>query len=142
MLKDELTIEDYKTILKEKGLKCTSTRLDIIKIFLKNHKPISADFIFNKLLESIDEATVYRTLSSFEKSGILKRVDLRKDSIHFELNNDHHHHIVCIKCGDIEDFKENIEIEKQLQQIIGKSIRFKNITEHSLELFGLCKDCN
>ncbi len=142
MLKEKLLIEDFKKIFKERGLKCTPTRLDIVKIFLKNHKPISADYIFNKLRENVDEATVYRTLSSFEKSGILKRVDLRTGSVHFELNNDHHHHIVCVKCGDIEDFKENMQIEKQLQQIIGKSIKFKNITEHSLELFGLCKACN
>lgn len=142
MLKEKLLIEDFKKILKERGLKCTPTRLDIVEIFLKNHKPISADFIFNKLNGGVDEATVYRTLSSFEKCGILKRVDLRKDSIHFELNNDHHHHIVCVKCGDIEDFRENIEIEKQLQRIIGRSIKFKNITEHSLELFGLCRACN
>jgi len=142
MLKVKPLIGDFKNILKEKGLKCTPIRLSVIEIFLKNDKPISADFIFKKLKGGVDEVTVYRTLSSFEKCGIVKRVDLRKNSTYFELNNDHHHHIVCVNCGYIEDFIENIEIEKQLKNIVGKSIKFKNITEHSLELFGFCKACN
>lgn len=131
-----------KTLLKDLGFKITSTRLAILEVFNKNNKPIDANFIFNKLKEEINEATIYRTLTSFEKSGILRRIDLRKDSIYFELNYDHHHHIVCTKCGLIEDFKENKNIEKLLNQIVEKSVKFKNIKEHSLELFGFCKMCN
>jgi Fe2+ or Zn2+ uptake regulation protein len=142
MIKDELSLGDLGQFLKKSGLKITPTRLAILKIFSKNDKPISADFIFNKLKEKINEVTVYRTLASFEKSGILRRVDLRRDSIYFELNNDHHHHMVCIKCGVIEDFQENKEIEESLDNIIKKSVKFKNIKEHSLEVFGICRVCN
>lgn len=134
-------VEDFKKILKENDFKCTSTRLKIIDIFFKNSKPISAEYIYSKLKNDIDEATVYRTLSSFEKRGVLRRVDLRKSSIHFELNNHHHHHIICTKCGRIEDFEENKEIEKLLVKVVQDSSKFKSITEHSLELFGLCKVC-
>ena len=74
-----------------------------------------------------------------EDSKILKRVDLRKSSSYFELNDDHHH-IVCTKCNEIEDF-ENLELEKILRRIVVKSSKFKNVNEHSLELFGLCKMC-
>jgi len=83
---------------------------------------------------------VYRTLTSFEESGILKKVDLRKNSMHFELSDSHHHHIVCTACDTVEDF-ENKEIEKVLAKVAGKSSRFKNIKEHSLEIFGLCMKC-
>ena len=81
-------------------------------------------------------------LSSFEKLEIIKKIDLKKDCAYFELNNDHHHHMVCTKCGEIEDFKESKEIEKILEKIVKKSSKFKNIREHSLELFGFCKSCN
>jgi len=131
-----------KVLLKDSCFKITSTRLAILEVFNKNDKPIDANFIYKKLKEGINEVTIYRTLTSFEKSGILRKVDLRKDSVYFELNNDHHHHIVCIKCGIIEDFKENKEIEKLLDQVVEKSTKFKNIKEHSLELFGFCKVCN
>ena len=133
---------DNKVLLKDLGFKITPTRLAILEVFSKNNKPIDANFIFNKLKENINEATIYRTLISFEKSGILRRVDLRKDSVCFELNDDHHHHMVCVKCGFIEDFSENKEMGKLLEGIVSKSKKFRIIKEHSLELFGFCNLCN
>ncbi len=135
-----------RELLKEKGYKITPARLSILEIFTKNDKPIDAENIYQKLLKTkggkgIDPATVYRTLLAFTESGILKRVDLRKESIAFELDDTHHHHIVCTKCETVEDF-ENKEIEQALEKIIKKSTKFKKIKEHSLELFGLCKVCS
>ncbi len=141
MLKEKLLIEDFKNILKEKGLKCTPSREMILEIFSGNKRPIRAEDIYNKLKNKIDEATIYRTISSFKKVGLIRQVNLRRESVYFELNNDHHHHIVCEKCGEIEDFKENSEIEKILGRIVEKSSRFKIINEHSLELFGVCSKC-
>lgn len=142
MLSHKTSNVNFKKLLKDQGFKVTQIRLDILDIFSKNEKPIDANFIYKKLKNSVNEATVYRTLSSFEESGLLRRIDLRKDSICFELNSDHHHHMICLSCGQIEDFKESKDIEKLLEQIIGKSTKFKKITEHSLELFGFCKMCH
>ena len=90
---------------------------------------------------AINEATVYRTLSSFEEKGIIKRVDLRKDSLYYELSSaHHHHHIVCTGCGTIEDF-ESCQIEKVSDKVLSQSSKFSIIKEHSLELFGVCNTC-
>jgi len=102
---------------------------------------MSAPDVYKKIKsKKINEVTVYRTLSSLEKGGILKRVDLRKDSVYFELADQHHHHMVCTNCNLVEDF-ENSAIEKLLKRIVDQSSKFKNIKEHSLELFGLCRIC-
>ena len=134
-------------LLKNNGQKITPARLSILNIFLKNKMPLSAPDINKELkkdkkINNINEVTVYRNLSSLEKSGIIKIVNLRRDAVYFEMNNDHHHHIVCTNCGLVEDFKENKNIEKLLMQIAEKSTKFKNIKEHSLELFGICRVCN
>lgn len=143
---------DLKNILKKNGYRVTPSRLSILGIFAhSNHgspAPRNAEYIAKKARKiggrHINEVTVYRTLSTFEKSGILKRVDLRKDSAYFEINdvNGHHHHIVCIKCGEIEDFKI-CDIDSLIGNIAAGSSKFKyrNIKEHSLELFGLCTQC-
>jgi Fe2+ or Zn2+ uptake regulation protein len=131
-----------KELLKTFGFKITPTRLSILEIFQDNNKPINASFIYLKLKDKINEVTVYRNLTSFEKKGILRRVDLRKEAMCFELNNNHHHHIVCNKCGLVEDFRDNKELEKILINIIEKSSKFKSIKEHSLELFGFCRMCS
>ena len=128
-------------ILKENGYKITPARLAILEVFAKIKKPLNAEQVYKKLVsKNFDQATIYRTLTAFEKSGILKRIDLHKDSAHFELAQEHHHHIVCTNCNKVEDF-ENKEIEKVLRRIVGKSSKFKSIKEHSLELFGLCRMC-
>lgn len=132
---------DYVKILKQYELKCTTSRIMILEILYNFDKPVKVEDVYSKLKNKMDEATIYRTLSSFEKAGIVRQVNLRRDSVYFELNNDHHHHIVCLKCGDIEDFKESNDIEKILRRIVEKSSKFKIINEHSLEIFGLCSRC-
>jgi len=134
-----------RNILREKGYKATPARLAILEIFADNGSPMDAEAIHKKLKgKKINAATVYRTLSSLEKGKIIQRVDLRKDSAYFELAGEHHHHIVCTKCNEIEDF-ENPEIEKAIgkvwKRIALKSHKFKTIGEHSLEIFGLCQAC-
>ena len=138
-------------VLKNKGYKVTPARLAILEIFSKSKSPLDAETVSKKLRKTqknINEVTVYRTLSSFAESGILKRIDLRKDSVHFELTEEHHHHIVCTNCDAVEDF-DNKEVEKAIEKIRGRIVgtssqsksKFKSIQEHSLELFGLCRVC-
>ena len=133
---------DYRNILSAKKLKCTIPRQLVLEVLFKSGLPMSTEGIFLKLKNKIDEATVYRILDSFESVGLVRQVNLRRGASYFELNNDHHHHMVCTKCGVIEDFKENIEIEKILERIVEKSSNFKIINEHSLELFGVCSRCH
>jgi Fe2+ or Zn2+ uptake regulation protein len=135
---------NIEKILTEKKYKKTPARVAILDIFNKSNKPISAEEISLKLKtkkQKIDAVTIYRTLASFEKAGILKRVDLRKESIFFELNVDHHHHLICTNCNLIERFRSE-DAEKSLEKIIKESSNFKIITEHSFELFGLCQQCS
>ena len=129
-------------LLRDKGFKITPARLAILSAFCAHCEPLNAEEINKKIKkEKIDPVTIYRTLASFEKKGILKRVDLRKDSACFELSDTHHHHIICIKCGMIEEFRD-LETESLTKRIIKNSKNFKQIKQHSFEMFGLCKKCS
>lgn len=134
-----------KELLKKHGYRVTPARLAVLDIFSKCKKPLNAEAVYKsflkiKKLENINEATVYRTLFSLEEGGILKKVEMRKNSTYFELNGVHHHHMVCTRCNRIEDF-ENSELESILGRIVENSSKFKKIKEHSVELFGFCKLC-
>ncbi len=133
-------------LLKEKGYKITPARLAILNVFAKSKLPLTAEDICKELKKDknnrgINEATVYRTLTSFVEDHILKRVDFRKESAYFELTDEHHHHITCIKCETVEDF-ESKDVEKALGGVVRNSSRFISIQDHSLELFGFCKKCS
>ena len=133
--------KDLKAQINERGLKATSAREHILAVFSEECHPLNADAIHKMLgkKSSIDLVTIYRTLASFEAAGLLKKVDLHKDSVYYELNH-HHHHIVCTSCGDIEGF-EGCDAEKLVKKAVAKSSKFKSIRQHSLELFGVCKSC-
>jgi Fur family transcriptional regulator, ferric uptake regulator len=133
-------------LLKSRGLKVTPARVAILEAFARKNKPLDANKVLrglwlDKSCGEVDETTVFRNLEALTEAGLLRIVDLRKDSVYFELNHDHHHHIVCVNCDKVEEFA-NEKIEKILESIIKKSSKFKNITEHSLELFGLCAKCS
>lgn len=137
-------VKDFNIILKNKGFKVTPTRLDILSIFSNDCKPINAENIC-KILKNkkINLVTIYRTLLSFEKAGILKRVDLHQGSVYYELTEDHHHHhIVCLQCKKISNF-DGCEADSAL--LISKALKqikdFESISHHSFDLFGICKKC-
>jgi Fe2+ or Zn2+ uptake regulation protein len=132
--------ENIKKQLKVSGLKITPARLAIIGAFSNRCHPLSAENIYEKLKKSNDLVTIYRTLISFEKAGILRKVDLHKDAQFYEINENHHHHIICNKCGLVEELNE-CNIEMFISKISSKSENFKIIKSHSLEFFGLCKKC-
>ncbi len=133
---------DILQTLKKARLKTTPARKLILDIFSADCKPINAEFIYDKLkTKNIHQVTIYRTLASFERTGVIKKVDLRKGSVHYELTSHHHHHVVCTNCGKTEGF-EMCDVEKISKDVLKKSLLFEVVNQHSLELFGLCKSCS
>ena len=129
-------------ILKRAKIKATRIRVAILDLFSHPCKPLSANSIFDSLRQQkTDLVTVYRTLTSFENAGIVRRVDLRKDSVYFELACHHHHHIVCTSCGRTEEFSQ-CDLDKLFDKTLQRSKNFNTVTGHSFELFGLCNTCS
>ncbi len=94
------------------------------------------------LTENIDIglATVYRVLTQFEQAGILVRHHFESGKAVFEMNQGgHHDHLVCMKCGKVEEFFFDPEIE-QRQDAIAARHGFE-IQDHEMYLYGLCADC-
>lgn len=129
--------------LKEAGLKITAPRLKILQVLEQSQgQHLSAENIYKTLLamqEDVGLATVYRVLTQFEAAGIVVRHYFEGGYSVFELKQDEHHdHLFCIKCGSIQEFFDPL-IEQQ-QQVIAERARFK-ITDHSLNIYGICERC-
>jgi Fur family transcriptional regulator, ferric uptake regulator len=121
-------------------IKMTKARKRIMELFKDDCKPLNAEAISQKLNKEMDRVTVYRTLTLFVQAGLLNQVDLRKDSVYYELTSHHHHHIICTDCGVVEGF-ESCKAEDISEHALKSSHKFKIIRSHSLELFGLCNTC-
>lgn len=132
-----------KQDLRDAGLKVTLPRVKILQILEgSDTKHLSAEDVYKALLEAEEDvglATVYRVLTQFESAGLVTRHHFEGGHSVFELTpNDHHDHIVCDSCGKVEEFFDEI-IEEQ-QEKIARKHGFK-ITDHSMYLYGICKEC-
>jgi Fur family ferric uptake transcriptional regulator len=129
--------------LKNAGLKATLPRIKILH-FLEQSKirHMSAEDVYKSLLESGEEvglATVYRVLTQFEQAGLVTRHHFEGGQSVFELNEGtHHDHILCIKCGKVDEFVDRI-IEERQQKIAAE--KGYEMTDHSLYIYGICRDC-
>lgn len=126
--------------LKKAGLKVTLPRVKILQILANaDVRHMSAEDIYKRLLESGEDvglATVYRVLTQFESAGLVTRHHFEGGRSVFELDEGKHHdHIVCVQCGKIVEFVD--EIIEQRQEAIAAQYGFK-ITDHSMYLYGDC----
>ena len=126
--------------LKTTGLKVTAPRLKVLDIFHRaTSRHLTAEDVYRALLsDSVDIglATVYRVLTQFEQAGILLRSHFESGKAVFELNEGNHHdHLVCLDCGQVEEFFDT-KIEDR-QRAIAQEKGFA-LAEHALSLYGHC----
>ena len=129
--------------LKKVGLKITLPRTKILSILeTAKDRHMSAEDVYKALLKAKDEvglATVYRVLTQFEQAGIVDRHHFEGGHSVFELSEgEHHDHLVCLKCGKIEEFAD--DIIEQRQHKVAEKAGF-TLEDHSLYLYGICTDC-
>ncbi len=113
-------------------------------LFLKHkEKPLSVPDIQKQMPYSMDKVTLYRALEDFAQSKIVAKISLRDAATYYEFihANHHHHHVVCEKCGKIEDI-ESCNQDSLQKEILKSAKSFKIINSHSLEFFGICKECD
>jgi Fur family ferric uptake transcriptional regulator len=129
--------------LKDAGLKITLPRVKILQILESSEvHHVSAEDVYKLLLQNGEEvglATVYRVLTQFEQAGLVVRHNFEGGHSIFELSSDKHHdHIVCVRCGRVEEFTDD-EIEN-LQKKVADKLGFE-LTDHNLNMYGLCPEC-
>lgn len=129
--------------LRDAGLKATLPRVKILEILERSDvRHMSAEDIYKALLEEGEDvgiATIYRVLTQFESAGLIARHHFEGGISVFELNHgEHHDHILCIKCGKVEEFVD--EVIEQRQRDIARKAGF-SMTDHSLNIYGVCEDC-
>jgi Fur family ferric uptake transcriptional regulator len=131
--------------IKNAGLKVTLPRVKILEM-LENRRNddrhLTAEDVYKSLLSEgaeIGLATVYRVLTQFEAAGLVKRHHFEGGQSVFELNRgEHHDHLVCVKCGKVEEFSDEF-IEQRQKQIADE--KHFTLTDHALCLYGVCHEC-
>lgn len=126
--------------MKEKGLKLTRQRLEIIDILACEKSHPSASVILaeaRKKAPTISLSTVYYTLDAMKKAGLIRELEFNDRDSRYEGDVSDHLNLVCTACGKIEDFgaPKPVSLEK-----LEKKTGFRTDSTR-LEYYGLCRDC-
>ena len=142
MIDNEL-MNNFKTVLRKKGLKITPQRIAVLDEIIKNKGHRESEDIYLAIKSrktNVSRATVYRTLDILVQNKFVSKLNLEEGGARYESKIDrlHHDHLICVTCRKIIEFvDEDIE---NLQEKIANKYQF-SLKRHVHHLFGICKEC-
>ena len=131
--------------LGEAGVRYTPHRRTVVEALAAAEGPRSAAELLDDLRGRIPMSSLYRSLAVLEEAGVLTPHLGARDVIRYELAewiSGHHHHLVCIDCGSVEDVAVSDPVESKVRGLVA-SIAGAGFTPtgHTLEIEGRCAVC-
>ncbi|MBA3264599.1 MAG: transcriptional repressor [Thermoleophilaceae bacterium] len=132
---------DLRQLLRDRGMRVTSQRLLIDRALRDHGGHLTAEGVHElvePVLPGVTQQTVYSTLALLSDLGVARRVSAPGPSTRFEARTDDHHHMVCDRCGAIEDLHVRVPVSR----VLGAS-RHSGFapTSASMTVLGLCAAC-
>lgn len=141
--------DDFKTILRENGVKVTTQRvlvLEALSSCADGH--LTAEEIYDLVRAAYPEiglATVYRTIQLLLELHLIDRINLDDGFVRYEIGDikdkktrHHHHHLICRQCGRVVSFQD--DLLEELEEKIQKTMHF-TVSDHEVKLYGYCEEC-
>lgn len=136
-------------LLKEKGLKVTRQRMAVLEVMEAcPQEHLTAEEIFELVkadCPDIGLATVYRTIQLLNGLHLIDRINFDDGFVRYEMGSalesagrHRHHHLICIKCGKVISFQDDLceELEGKITATTG----FR-VVNHEVKLYGYCVEC-
>ncbi len=130
--------------LAEAGYRRGGARNAVVELLDRQDCALSAQQIDDLLRaqgRSVGRASVYRILELLTELRLVQRIDVGQGVARYERHlpdGDHHHHLVCDSCGQIEPF-EDPALEQAIERVSSR-LSFA-VDDHDVVLHGACSDC-
>ncbi len=139
----KLTANRIAGIIREHGYKLTPQRHAVLKVIASTHDHLTPEAIYEKVRQANPEiglVTVYRTLDLLSDLNLVCRFHAADGCRSYMMRRptEHHHHLVCSRCGRVVDFTACAMAE--LEEKLSRETSF-DINGHLLEFYGTCPDC-
>lgn len=123
----------------------TAGRRLLIEAIVDADRPVTAAELVDRRAGLL-QSTTYRNLAVLEQAGVVHRVRGSDDYGRFELTEElggHHHHLVCVSCGGVEDFTAPARFERTMVDLVEQVITASGFRAdaHRLDLLGTCAAC-
>lgn len=134
---------NFKTLIEAEGDERLQDRLNILDAFLGTEEHITLEELFRLLMEKgleYDPDFLRETMEMLVGLGFAHKKEFQGQPVRYEHRHlgIHHDHLICTKCGRIEEFT-NFELE-ELQEKIASGHGFYML-QHRMEIYGICEDC-
>jgi Fe2+ or Zn2+ uptake regulation protein len=134
-----------ETRLKEADARFTSGRRRVVAALTSADGPVTAaDLQAN--IGDLPLSSLYRSLSVLEDAGVVSPHFGQKGVTRYELAEwlqGHHHHLVCVECGAVDDVSLTPNQERVVHRVIEEISQESgfNPASHTLEIEGRCARC-
>lgn len=124
----------------------TRARRRVVAALAQADGPRSAAELHNRLGEFVPLSSLYRSLAILEEAGVVVPHNGARTVTRYELAEwlaGHHHHLVCMECGAVEDVEVTDGQERRLRKLVAHvsvAADFEPV-DHALEIEGRCARC-
>lgn len=133
------TRDEVRALFRAKKVPLTHQRLAVYEELADRHDHPSAEALYETLRKpypSLSLATVYKTLQTLHRMGMVARVDSPTAQARYDAIVETHHHAVCTACGRIEDL-----FDPRLDRLPEPKAAGFRVLGHSVHFHGLCAKC-
>jgi Fur family ferric uptake transcriptional regulator len=136
--------ETLTRYLKSSGKhRTTPERYAVLDAVLQSQGHFNAESLYYRMISNgvkISKATVYNTLELLLECGLVSKYRFAESISRYEkaFGIPHHHHMICLECGEIIEF-----VNDKLERIQNDMCGEKEFTPQSssLQIFGTCSKC-
>lgn len=135
-----------ETRLRSRQIRYTAARQAVVAALAAAEGPRSAGELSADLQGVVPLSSVYRTLAVLGKAGVVVRHFGSRGLTRHELAEwiaGHHHHLVCVVCGGVQDVDIPPRLESRVREVVGELAGMVDFvpTDHTLEIEGRCAQC-
>lgn len=132
--------------LYEQDVRYTRGRKAVVGALARASGPMSAAELSEELGHDVPLSSIYRTLSVLEEAGVVEHHLGAKGLTRFELAEwltGHHHHLVCLECGSVDDIDIPAAKEESVRSLVSEiaALASFDARDHALEIEGRCSRC-
>ena len=141
MAEDESKHQALARYLEQHNLKHTRQRALILDAFLEMGTHVTSEEVYQRVRDqspNIGYTTVYRTMKLLAEAGLAQERRFDDGVTRYEMEHEHHDHLVCLRCGRIIEF-ECPEIETAQADVAAR--HGFQVLRHRHELYGHCAAC-
>lgn len=134
----EKSLQEIVNELKKRNIRPSYQRLKILEYLMKErYHPTAEDIYFDlfKKIPTLSKSTIYNTLNLFIEKRLIKEISIENNETRYDIILTNHGHFKCDICGEIVDFKINID------GFLSEDLKDYKIREKGVNFKGICPKC-